>query len=360
MKASLLCSAHYAGRDAHLERPPVSPSLCDPLVARQSFDQWLEHAALADELGFDWVSTSEHHSSPLILAPSVAPLAGALTQVVRRARIALLGPLVSITNPLRVAEEIAMLDQLSHGRVVVLPLRGTPAEFNTYGPTDATQTQARAQEATKLMRKALSDDDTFAWNGEYFTFPVVAIWPRPIQQPCPPMFFSGNSANSAVFAAREQLGVCMSFHRPEVVARIVQAYRAEASRAGWEPTADDIVYRGFALVADTDARADELEQDFLPPNRRYLLAGPAPGPAPESSITRSTPSAPFGEGRILFAGSPDTVVERIRAFHELTGVGVIDLVFSSAHIPATDVQRSIELFGREVLPRIRTFDACPG
>jgi alkanesulfonate monooxygenase SsuD/methylene tetrahydromethanopterin reductase-like flavin-dependent oxidoreductase (luciferase family) len=361
MKASLLCGAHYAGPEAHLQRAPVSPTLCDPHIAQQSYDQWLELAALADELGFDWVSTSEHHFSPLILAPSVAPLAGALTQIVRRARIALLGPLVSITNPLRIAEEIAMLDQLSHGRVLVLPLRGTPAEFNTYGPIDAAETQARAQEATRLIRKALSEDETFAWTGQFFTFPLVAIWPRPIQQPHPPMFFSGNSANSAVFAAREQLGVCLSFHRPEVVAAIVQEYRAEAGQAGWEPTPDDIVYRGFALVADTDDRADELERDFLPANRRYLLAGPVPGPAPESSITRTTPSAPLGEGRILFAGSPETVVERIRTFHELTGVGVIDLVFSSAQIPKSAVRRSVELFGREVLPRIRDFAAvAPG
>jgi alkanesulfonate monooxygenase SsuD/methylene tetrahydromethanopterin reductase-like flavin-dependent oxidoreductase (luciferase family) len=149
----------------------------------------------------------------------------------------------------------------------------------------------------------------------------------------------------------------MSFHRPEMVASIVREYRAEAARAGWEPTEDDIVYRGHALVADTDARADELEPDFLPSWRRYLLAGPVPGPAPESSLERSSPNGLFEEGRILFAGSPDTVVQRMRAFHEMTGVGVVDLTVSSAQIPQADVRRTVELFGREVLPRIRDFAA---
>jgi alkanesulfonate monooxygenase SsuD/methylene tetrahydromethanopterin reductase-like flavin-dependent oxidoreductase (luciferase family) len=364
MKASMLCGAHYAGAEAHLHRPPVSPSLCDPRVAQQSFDQWLGFAALGDELGFEWVSVSEHHSSPLILAPSVAPLAGALTQIVRRARIALLGPLVSITNPVRIAEEIAMLDQLSHGRLVVLPLRGTPGEFNTYEPTDGTVTQPRTQEATRLIRKALIESEPFAWHGEFFHFPLIAIWPRPLQ-PFLPMYFSGNSVNSALFAARERLGVCLSFHRPGAVADIVAQYRAEAARSAWEPTPDHIVYRGFALVADTDERAAELEAVFLPPERRYLLAGPVPGPVSSgphmpAAIARSADAdaAPFVAGRMLFAGSPDTVVERVHAFQAMTGVGVIDLVFSSAQIPIADVKRSIELFGREVLPRIREFETA--
>jgi hypothetical protein len=91
----------------------------------------------------------------------------------------------------------------------------------------------------------------------------------------------GNSLNSAEFAAREHLGLCISFHRPE--------------------------------------------------------------------------ATPFGMGRMLFAGSPETVVERLRAFQSITGVGMVDLVVSSAQIPDEDVRRSIELFGRDVLPRIHAF-----
>jgi alkanesulfonate monooxygenase SsuD/methylene tetrahydromethanopterin reductase-like flavin-dependent oxidoreductase (luciferase family) len=347
MKVSLLCGAHYEGAEAHWQRPPVAPALCDPDIARQSFDHFLSYAALADELGFDWISVSEHHSSPLILTPSVAPLAGALTQIVRRARIALLGPLAPVNNPVRVAEEIAVLDQLSHGRLVVLPLRGSPGEFNTYGPIEALQTQPMTQEATRLIRKALSETEPFAWDGQYYHFPRVGVWPRPIQQPHPPLYFSGNSVSSALFAARERLGVCLSFHTTEVVADTVSKYLAEAAAAGWQPTPEHIVYRGFLLVADTADRAADLEARFLPPGLRFLLHGPSP--APEAGAQ----ARPSGPGRILFAGTPDTVVERIQAFQAATGVGVLDLIVSGGQFPAADVQRSIELFGRDVLPRIR-------
>jgi alkanesulfonate monooxygenase SsuD/methylene tetrahydromethanopterin reductase-like flavin-dependent oxidoreductase (luciferase family) len=291
-------------------------------------------------------------------------LAGALTRIVQRARIALLGPLVSINNPVRVAEEIAMLDQLSGGRLIVLLLRGTPSEFKAYEPINPALTQEKTQAATRLVRKALTDTTPFAWQDEFFDYPNIAIWPRPLQQPLPPMYFSGNSLSSAEFAARERLGLCISFHRPEAVADIVTHYRAEARRCGWEPTSDQIVYRGFGLVADTDARAVELEATFLPPHMRFLLDGPVPSPSASSpkkiadvEDSKLADATPFGMGRMLFAGSPDTVVERLRTFQSLTGVGVVDLVFSSGQLAVEDERRSVALFGREVLPRIHSFDA---
>jgi hypothetical protein len=111
-------------------------------------------------------------------------------------------------------------------------------------------------------------------------------------------------------------------------------------------------------------RAAELEAVFLPPGLRFLLDGPVPplqgsyGSTgnPEAHTVETSP-VPFGVGRMLFAGSPDTVVERIRGFHQATGIGVIDLMFSAGQIPDADVRRSVELFGREVLPRIRDLGA---
>ncbi|MBV9576963.1 MAG: LLM class flavin-dependent oxidoreductase [Chloroflexi bacterium] len=350
MKVSLVCGAHYEGAEAHLQRPPVPPARCDPVIAAQSFDHYLSYAALADELGFDWVSVSEHHYSPLILAPSVAPLAGALTQIVKRARLALLGPLASVNNPVRLAEEIAMLDQLSHGRLIVLPLRGSPSEFNVYGPQPVSDTQPRTQEAARLIRKALSDPETFAWDGEYFHYPTVSVWPRAVQQPYPPMYFSGNSPTSAAFAAAEHLGVCLSFHPASYVGETFRSYLRATADHGWQPTPDQLVYRNFVVVADTDARADEIEANFLGPGQRGLLRGPTPDGSSANGHANTPSAAP---GHIFFAGGPDRVVERIRAFHAETGAGVIDLIFSGGQTPPEDVRHSIELFGREVLPRIR-------
>src|SRR5579859_3438866 len=119
MKLSLLCAAGYEGRVADRSWP-VAPSACDPEVARRSLTDNLELARRADEAGFDWVSVSEHHFGPIMLTPNPLVWAGALTQVVRQAKIALLGPVLPLNNPVRVAEEVAMLDLISGGRIIVL------------------------------------------------------------------------------------------------------------------------------------------------------------------------------------------------------------------------------------------------
>jgi alkanesulfonate monooxygenase SsuD/methylene tetrahydromethanopterin reductase-like flavin-dependent oxidoreductase (luciferase family) len=373
VKASFMCSTTYEDPSAHNFDGgwPVPPRLFDREIGQRTYDDFLEWSALADELGFDWVSVSEHHYAPTIIAPSTGVMAGALTQVVRRARIALLGPLAPVNNPVRTAEEIAMLDHLSHGRLIVLPLRGTINEFSCYAPVDPAKTKAMTQEATRLIQKALSEPEPFAWEGEHFQYPRISIWPQPVQQPFPPMYFSGNSPDSALFAAQNRLGVCFSFHSPQQVAATLANYRQEARAAGWEPTAEHMLYRGFIVVADTEAEAARLEATFVPANmaasiernKRHQLAanGAAKQAIPEdwargAQVGDKPDQGPigFGLGRLMFAGTPDTIVERIQAFHDATGVGVMDFIFTAGNTPRESIRRGIELFGREVLPRIRS------
>jgi alkanesulfonate monooxygenase SsuD/methylene tetrahydromethanopterin reductase-like flavin-dependent oxidoreductase (luciferase family) len=335
----------------------------DPDIGLQTFDHFLDYAVLAEDLGFDWVSVSEHHFTPLILTPSVAAIAGALSQRLRRARIALFGPLAPISNPIRTAEEIAQLDMLTHGRLLVLPLRGTPNEFTSYQPLEPLKARGMTQEATLLIQKALTEEKPFSWQGEYFSFPTIAVWPRPVQRPFPPMFYSGNSIDSAKFAGAHRLGMCISFLNAATVAETIAVYRAEAARAGWEPSADQIVYRGFVILADTAEEAARLEAGFLPAATRQNIArnvtanrGAGALPADWQVAASNPPDqgpVGFGLGRLLFAGTPDVLVERIREFNKATGVGVLDLIFSAGQTPPAAVRRSLELFGLDVLPRIR-------
>jgi len=348
---------------------PVPPRLFDTDTGQRTYDDFLDWSAQADALGFDWVSVSEHHYAPLIIAPSTGVMAAALSQVVHRARIALLGPLAPVNNPVRTAEEIAMLDHLTHGRLIVLPLRGTINEFSCYAPVDPASTKGMTQEATHLIQKALTEQDPFSWEGEFFQYPRVSVWPQPVQRPFPPMYFSGNSQDSAMFAARNRLGVCFSFHSPETVAATVAAYKDEAAKAGWVPTSEHILYRGFIVVADSDAEVAQLEQTFVPArmaesiarNKRYQMTGngATTQALPEDWARQVAPKPDegpvgFGLGRLQFAGTPDKIVERIRAFHEATGVGVLDFILTAGNTPRNAIQRSLELLGREVLPRIRS------
>src|SRR5919206_4377315 len=154
---------------------PTPTADFDPNLGVRSTAAELDLLQLADQLGFDWVAVTEHHFLPrLSSAPMV--LAGALSQRIRRARVAVLGPTLSILNPLRVAEEFATLDNLLDGRLVAGVLRGTPNELRAYN-LDPSESRARFEEGVELMLRAWTEPRPFGWQGRFYQFPVVSIWP---------------------------------------------------------------------------------------------------------------------------------------------------------------------------------------
>jgi alkanesulfonate monooxygenase SsuD/methylene tetrahydromethanopterin reductase-like flavin-dependent oxidoreductase (luciferase family) len=329
----------------------------DAQIGQQTLANALEQARLAEAVGFDMVSVSEHHFAPLMCSPNAAVWAGALSQVITRARIAWLGPLVSINNPVRVAEEVAMLDQLTGGRLVVLPLRGTPNELTVYNNIDPADSRARTEEATLLLRKALTETEPFAWKSPNFDYPLVSVWPGRTQVPHPPMYVSGNSRESVTFAARNRFPIAISFHGTSTAAELVAQFRTQANEAGWQPTDGDILYRSWIILGATDAEADEMLANFRP---RGAATPAAAAHAPRSGDTdhkgQTQPGAEpggtgFGIGSVQFCGGPATVVEQIRAFHEATGAGVLDLSFGRAG--QETILGAIRRFGEQVLPEIR-------
>src|SRR5947208_9422751 len=136
MKAALFSAVPYLG-PAGRGMWPVPADSYSAEVAEASMQLSLEQFQLADELGFDWVTVAEHHFAPMSLTPNPMVMAGALTQRVKRAKVALLGANLPILNPVRVAEEFAMLDALTGGRVVAGMLRGTSNEYVTYATNPA-------------------------------------------------------------------------------------------------------------------------------------------------------------------------------------------------------------------------------
>jgi alkanesulfonate monooxygenase SsuD/methylene tetrahydromethanopterin reductase-like flavin-dependent oxidoreductase (luciferase family) len=335
MKASFFATAAYAGPRA--DGWPVAPGLCDRKLASQSLRRALDSCRRADDLGFDWISVSEHHYAPLMLTPNPLVMAGAVSQATSRAKIALLGPLLPLANPVRVAEEVAMLDALTEGRVVVLFLRGTPTEHHAYGDVSA-QSRAMTQEGIQLILKAWTSEEPFAWKGEHFDFPTVSVWPRTYQTPYPPAFGSGNSDESAAFAGRHRLGMGISFAPPKIIQRWVELYRAEAEKAGWTPGPEHIIYRGLAHVAESDEAACKAIE----------------GRGPSFPIDPEGPLAYIA--RPYFLGSPATVIEQIAVLRDL-GVGVIDMAFASG-VGAIDYDQQVDVvnqFAEEVLPTIHAW-----
>src|ERR1051326_3625248 len=183
---------------------PVPTNTFSVEVAERSMATSLAHFELADQLGFDWVTVAEHHYAPMSLTPNPMVMAGALTQRVKNAKIALLGASIPILNPVRVAEEFAMLDTLTGGRVIAGMLRGTANEYVTYDVNPA-ESRARFEEAMDLIVHAWTEPQPFGWQGRYYEYRAISIWPRPVQQPHPPIYMSGSSPESGEFAARNQL-----------------------------------------------------------------------------------------------------------------------------------------------------------
>jgi alkanesulfonate monooxygenase SsuD/methylene tetrahydromethanopterin reductase-like flavin-dependent oxidoreductase (luciferase family) len=316
MKLSLLAAASYEGRVADRSWP-VAPSACEPQVASRSLTDNLELAGRADALGFDWVSVSEHHYGPIMLTPNPLVWAGALTQVVKRAQIALLGPVLPLNNPVRVAEEVAMLDAMSGGRIVVLFLRGVPGEMRSYGEGEPADPRGATQEGIELILKAWTAPEPFAWDGQHHRHSLVSIWPQPLQKPHPPVFGSGNSEESVVFAAQRRLGLAISFAPVQQVARAVALYRAEAEKAGWSPGPDQVLYRTVAQVGETDAGSPAGGEGLLRPS--------------------------------IFGG-PERVLGQLESFRD-AGVGVIDLAF--AGIGHQRAMATLDVLAEAVLPTMR-------
>jgi alkanesulfonate monooxygenase SsuD/methylene tetrahydromethanopterin reductase-like flavin-dependent oxidoreductase (luciferase family) len=356
VKVSFFETVRYLPPQALPTEWPVPSGAYDPEAGARAYRGMLERLEAVEALGFDWVSVSEHHYSPRILSPSPIVSAAFIAAHLERITVALLGPIVPHSNPVRVAEELAMLDTMAQGRLVVGLLRGTANEAMTYdlNPEEA---RARTDEGMELILRSWTEPRPFGWQGRHFQYRTVSIWPRPLQQPHPPTYALGTSRESCDFAARHRLGCGVSYGPFEVMAKATRYYREQCARHGWTPEPEQIIYRANMLLAETDdeaqatlaGQANQAPFTMRPGVRDAVASLDARNIAGEARAAVVTGALPT-----TFIGSPDTVVEQVRRCRELVGAGVLDL---SLHTPgARDLEplmRSLELFGARVLPRIR-------
>ena len=364
MIVSLFASPSYLRKDLP-QGWPVPPKHWDPELGTESMDRAFEVYDIAHDVGFDWLCVAEHHYFSSLLGPNPMLVASALARRYDDVKIAVLGAVLPQVNPVRVAEEFATIDAMSGGRLVAGMFRGLPNEYLAYG-TNPREAREMFDEAFELIIRAWTEPEPFWWEGRHYRFPIVSIWPRPVQQPRPPIVSSGTSPASAAFAGRHGLKLGLSLVvPPDKCAELVQVYREAAADAGWEPTREDVLYRGRVYVAETDAQAEadarEYELgDFIgplapPPERadsqKRIMAGMFGPPPPGGARGHKPP----GKGTMPeYYGSPDTVARQIRERSEQIGYGILDYAFDAFHLPHDKAVRSLELFGREVLPRLKS------
>ena len=347
---------------------PSPPSLSVPEATRTGLQRGIDIAVLAEEVGFDYITVAEHHYHPRQLSPNPMLSAALLSQHLKRAGVSVLGATLPLVNPVRAAEEIAMIDAMLDGNLIIGLFRGTPHELLTYG-TNPAETRGMFEEAVSLVINAWTQPEPFAWFGRHYEYRTVAVWPRPVSSPHPRVLVSANSATSAVFAARNRFKVGVAFAPMARTAEMVSYFLAEAADQGYTPPASDILHRSHCFVAETDREAEQvveqagfgdmsaafaITRDYgVTDALKQAMAAGEKGASAGPSNAPPVGPPPGGPRRLpTFVGSPDTVAARIREFAATTGVGHFDLVFTDPAVDYEHTRRAVELFGREVIPQL--------
>jgi alkanesulfonate monooxygenase SsuD/methylene tetrahydromethanopterin reductase-like flavin-dependent oxidoreductase (luciferase family) len=350
-------------------RVTLPNSVLDPAVAADWWDEYLEEWRAAASLGIN-VMLNEHHSTATCMNAAVPIVAGIMARETTDARILILGnPIANRKDPVRVAEEMAMIDVFSRGRLEVGFVRGVPYEISATN-TDPTRMFERFWEAHDLILKAwTTHDGPFSWQGRFFEHRQVNIWPRPYQAPHPPLWITTGSPGSAVPIGEHGYVLATFLSGIENTKKIFDAYGE-----GWrrthdgEPSPDRLAYAALVFVGDTDeegfAGAEKLMWYVSANKVPSHFSTPAGYIAPEfraiaarggmsKYAMRGKSVEEMMERGVLFAGSPDTVAEQINRFREQVGpFGNLLIMGQAGYLRKDDVIASLTRMANEVRPQL--------
>jgi alkanesulfonate monooxygenase SsuD/methylene tetrahydromethanopterin reductase-like flavin-dependent oxidoreductase (luciferase family) len=226
-----------------------------PALAVQNYREHLDAWALMEELGFDGIGFNEHHTSPYGLMTSPNIMAAAASQRLSRMQILIYGNLLPIHDPLRLAEELAMLDCLTGGRLISGVARGIPREYKAYN-VNLADSRARFEEAWEIIKRAWSEE-VFSYEGKFWSYKDVAIWPRPVQQPRPRVWVPvTTSQESLEWAAREDAPITPGAVGTLAARRdMVRYYAACLAKEGRSITPEHVVTPASVYIADSREQA---------------------------------------------------------------------------------------------------------
>jgi alkanesulfonate monooxygenase SsuD/methylene tetrahydromethanopterin reductase-like flavin-dependent oxidoreductase (luciferase family) len=271
-------------------------------------------------------------------------------------------------NPLRVAEEIAMLDHISNGRVVSGFVRGIGWEYYAHS-VNPTRSRDRFNEAHDLIIKAWTSDELFQWSSPNYEYRYVNLWPRPLQEPHPPIYIPGSGSTETMKWVAKHRYTYMSVYAPtRVVGRWFDGYRRAAAELGYVPAPDKIAFSVPIFVAETDEQAhregrQHVEWVFHKGLKRNRELSFPPGFLTQSSLRgmlmagmkahhELTYEEMLAEGYAV-VGSPESVTARLRELHAELGFGQIIGLFALGAMSHEQTTTSMELFASQVMPALR-------
>jgi len=343
----------------------------DPEKAHVLYQNYHDQYAWADEVGFDGIMSNEHHSSYWCMKPSVNVDAAVIAKVTKKTKIAMLGNVIALNDPVKMAEEIAMLDCISGGRIVSGFVRGTAVE-TLHAGISPTENRERFEEAHDLILKCWTTPGPFRWEGRHFPHRMINPWVVPMQKPHPPIWFPGTgSPESVIWAAKHGYPYMNLGSLLDLTKQLKAIYHETAHEVGYEPGPQHFGYLMRCLVADTDEKAQEIGRTFLwtenHRNRGPIEFNDPPGYQSREAMRIKMSRPLIGTGTMgrrmtyqelqdahnIIVGSPETVLRKLRYVREDLNPGYILIYGNEGNMRHEDVMRSIELFGTKVIPALK-------
>jgi alkanesulfonate monooxygenase SsuD/methylene tetrahydromethanopterin reductase-like flavin-dependent oxidoreductase (luciferase family) len=334
----------------------------------------LDLAVLAEELGFDTIWSTEHHFTPYLMTPSLTQLLSYIAGRTRRADVGSDVIVLPWHDPVRVAEELAVLDIMLGDRKMYLGFgRGAGADEFEGMRVPMSESRGRFAEALEIVRRGLSGE-RFAFQGQYFTLPEIEIRPRPRRDLASQMYCAWMSPETLEIAAKQELGAMFAVTRAlEDYPGETAAFNSVRNEIGLDPVNPIVI--NFVYVAETEAEAMEGAIQYAEEywestvyhykwvdTERYNKIG---GYDFYTALGEKLATQDADEGRKQIIannlwGTPAQVIEKIEALHQASTASEIGASFRYGSMPFDIAQRNVRLFGEKVLPTVHQFaDLAP-
>jgi alkanesulfonate monooxygenase SsuD/methylene tetrahydromethanopterin reductase-like flavin-dependent oxidoreductase (luciferase family) len=344
----------------------------DPAAGSRLYNEYIEHYTLAEQVGFDGIMLNEHHNAPFCMQAKCNIFASILAAITQRVKIVLLGnPLPLAEDPLRLAEELAMIDMISKGRLVSGFVRGGGQEQLATGMNPA-YNRERFEEAHELVVKAWTQEGPFRFEGSHYHHRVVNPWAVPLQKPHPRVWIPGVlSKETIIWAAQKGYPYIALSTEIEATKRIWETYDKVAQEHGHQGGPEFRGYLQRCHVAETEEKAMENARQFMWMQGEFTgLAHPVwSSPSGYFSPSYRTAFVEYAVGRRsnprgaafeyqienqqIIAGTPKTVIPKIRRLLEETRPSIMGFWANDGFVSHADTRNCIRLMGEEVLPAVR-------
>ena len=342
----------------------TEPENYDPKLAAECFDGHLREWERAEELGYDGLFLGEHHFTPYNMTPSPNVMLAAIAARTQRMRLGIMANILPFHQPLRLAEEIAMLDLLTHGRLECGLGRGVDEQEFLRFKMPYEDARPRFEEGLELMLKAWKNP-VFSHEGRFFNIGEATIYPRPLQQPHPPIWITSLSPRTIQWSASQGFPMSSIFLTVDATREAFDTYEAAAREAGQPTGPSRLALARNVFIADTMEEAKEIARPALDHLFGLFMEAAVPkdlDSLPAEYAYYQSFFRPFVDAQLSFddlckfglviIGTPESVRDDVVRQVTETRCGHFISWQCFGNLSIEHAMRSQELYAKEVLPAL--------